>query len=130
MRIKGTTALIVAAFEGQDEVVKVLLSNGAKPNLTDENGNTALLASVSAWVHLFFETYKKNFNLKLNHKKPQFRLYCRDKLSIVRILLQTGSDVNATNKDGRTAIHVAAKAGFEETAKLLLANKCSVNAKV
>lgn len=100
MRIKGTTALIVAAFEGQDEVVKVLLSNGAKPNLTDENGNTALLASVSA-----------------------------DKLSIVRILLQTGSDVNAANKDGRTAIHVAAKAGFEETAKLLLANKCSVNAK-
>lgn len=69
MRIKGTTALIVAAFEGQDEVVKVLLSNGAKPNLTDENGNTALLASVSAWVHLFSETYKKIFDLKLNHKK-------------------------------------------------------------
>lgn len=48
MRIKGTTALLVAAFEGRDDVVNVLLSNGAKPNLTDDNGNTALIASVSA----------------------------------------------------------------------------------
>lgn len=48
MRIKGTTALIVAAFEGQNDVVMVLLSNGANPNLTDDSGNTALVASVSA----------------------------------------------------------------------------------
>lgn len=80
------------------------------------------------WV--FFEIYKKIFNMILNHKNPQFQLYCRDKISIVRILLQTGCDVNAANKDGRTAIHVAAKAGFGEAAKLLLANNCSVNVKV
>lgn len=131
MRIKGTTALIVAAFEGRDDVINVLLSNGAKPNLTDDNGNTALLASVSAWVHVFCEIYKKIFNIIFkNHKNPQFQLNCRDKVSIVRILLQTGCDVNAANKDRRTAIHVAAKAGFEEAAKLLLANNCSVNVKV
>nr|XP_022337172.1 E3 ubiquitin-protein ligase MIB2-like [Crassostrea virginica] len=98
--IKGTTALIVASYEGQDGVVEILISNGANPNQTDENGNTALLASVSA-----------------------------DKVNTVKILLKARCDVNAANKDGRTAIHVAARGGFEESAKLLLAWKCKVNVK-
>lgn len=59
-----------------------------------------------------------------------FLVFCRDKSSTVKILLEAGCDVNASNKNGRSAIHVAAKSGFEEPAKLLIAKECNVNKKV
>ena len=38
----GQTALMMAAMFGRTDVVKVLLANGAKPELQDKSGNTAV----------------------------------------------------------------------------------------
>jgi ankyrin repeat protein len=39
---KGYTALMYAASNGQDEVVKLLLKNSADKNIQSNKGNTAL----------------------------------------------------------------------------------------
>lgn len=45
------------------------------------------------------------------------------------LLLQQGADINGTNEDGNTALHLAAFLGHAETAELLIKNGANVNAK-
>jgi len=42
MANKGVTALMLAAFNGDSDMVKTLLSKGADPTLADDDGQTAL----------------------------------------------------------------------------------------
>lgn len=42
---KGVPALIYAAYEGHKEVIKLMLSMGAKVNALDLNQSTALVAA-------------------------------------------------------------------------------------
>jgi ankyrin repeat protein len=46
-------------------------------------------------------------------------------LEVVRIILKRGINVNKTNKNGNTPLHVAAKSGHKEVTSLLL--KCGAN---
>ena len=43
----GTTALMMAALEGETETVRLLLENGADPNLIDKDGDTAFGLALS-----------------------------------------------------------------------------------
>ena len=47
----------------------------------------------------------------------------------MRLLLEKGTDANATHKDGWTALHRAAESGREVTVRLLLENGADANAK-
>ena len=42
------TPLHAAAYNGHDEVVKLLIDNGANPNLMDKDGNTPYVAAIRA----------------------------------------------------------------------------------
>ena len=48
---RGWTALMTAAYYGNDEIVRVLLDAGADAATVDENGNTALALAISARGH-------------------------------------------------------------------------------
>ena len=50
-------------------------------------------------------------------------------INTVRALLNIGADVNAKNRQGRTALIAAAESGHTNTVKLLLENGADVNAK-
>jgi ankyrin repeat protein len=41
--IKGFTPLIIAVYNNQPEVVEILLQKGARPDMQDQAGNTALM---------------------------------------------------------------------------------------
>ncbi|MGA2891141.1 MAG: ankyrin repeat domain-containing protein [Terracidiphilus sp.] len=72
----GKTALIEAAFDGQMEAMKPLLSNGAKTEDTDNRGQTALI-----WTAEF------------------------DQVSAAKLLLSQGANIHAKDKQGQTALH-------------------------
>lgn len=90
------TGLMYAAINGHYEVVKLLLENGANPNIKALNGGTALILASAK---------KENTN-------------------IINILLDYGSDINAMIEDdkmtGITSLFYAIHNNFENNVKVLL----------
>ncbi|XP_046576920.1 E3 ubiquitin-protein ligase MIB2-like [Haliotis rubra] len=97
---KGVTPLILAAHDGQFEVVKVLLELGADTSSTDGKGHTALHAALIG-------------------KKEK----------TAQLLLEKGASVQVCNHQNRTALHFAAFANLPHVMMELIKKGCNVNAK-
>lgn len=92
---EGSTALILAAAEGNLEIVEILLAAGANVNERNDGGFTALMAATGA-----------------------------SNVEIMRVLLNSGADVNSYSKEGQTALSIAINGGFTdgtEVIRLLIA---------
>lgn len=87
---KGNSLLMLAAYNGNEETVKMLLRHGADPDRRNDRGQTPL-GGVA------------------------FKGYSR----IARLLLDAGADVNADNGGGSTPLMYATFFGRAETAALL-----------
>ncbi|XP_059146090.1 putative ankyrin repeat protein RF_0381 [Physella acuta] len=97
----GYTSLYISAEKGHKEFVELLMK--WKPNVNETNGidqNTALHACVG------FE-YEYN--------------------DIAVILLDEGADVNLANREGKTALHLAAYHGSMKLVKLLIQRGAEIN---
>jgi serine/threonine protein kinase/ankyrin repeat protein len=92
--------LIIAAYGGHTDTVKVLLDQGANVNAKGNNDYdlTALIAAVGG-----------------HH------------IDTMRLLLERGADVNAMGHNGRTALWLAAKKGYSDIIELLLDAGANVN---
>lgn len=85
------TALHVAAFYGYTKLVNLLIQNGANPNIPlDQNGFTPL-----------HEAIRKGH------------------VDVAKYLVASGANVSDMTKDGRTAIMMARRLGYEELAHWL-----------
>jgi ankyrin repeat protein len=93
-REDGWTALHLASYYGNPEAVGILLANGADTSLRSTNSmeNTPLHAAVAG-----------------------------GKFDVVKVLLENGIEVNATQHGGWTALQGAANSGDVKLAELLLA---------
>ena len=87
----GGTALMMAAREGNVDIVKALLAAGADIGAKDNDGDAALVWAVE-----------------------------EGRADIVEMLLAAGADINAQNEDGETALVLAIGAGDVDVVKLLL----------
>ena len=93
--------LAQAAADSQNGVIQTLLAAGAKPNMRDSDGHTALVHA--AWMGC---------------------------LGMVKILLQNGANPNEENQLGNTPLHVCALlTEGKEVAKQLIDVGADVNAK-
>ena len=50
IKVRGITALHAAAHQGHQQTVTVLLSAGAKIELTDDDGDTAIHFAANGWI--------------------------------------------------------------------------------
>ncbi|EXJ72628.1 uncharacterized protein A1O5_03774 [Cladophialophora psammophila CBS 110553] len=119
------TPLSWAASEGHTETVRLLLDHGSDCMIRDESGWTALDECAPPG-------FDEIVQMLINHHRPI--IYCQDTTgftalhhtagqrheSTVRILLESGMEVDAQNQYGRTALFQAVSSGHEDTVRLFL----------
>jgi ankyrin repeat protein len=94
-RIVFATPLMRAAFSGDLELVKLLLSKGADPNIRSKDYETMLEAAAGLG---FIQGYSKGKS-------------SAERLEVVKLLVGLGADVNAADDYGITALMAAANMG-------------------
>lgn len=87
----GNTALIYAAWSGQDMMVELLLGKGAAVDLPNDDGTTALMAAA-----------------------------LKGRTGTARILLEKGAAIDVTGHKDRTALMIAREQGHIEIAALIV----------
>jgi len=97
-RVDGATALMIAAGNGETQVIRALLDRKDNPNAVDGDGATALIYAART-----------------------------GKAEAVTLLLQAGAGVDVADSRGRTPLMYAAENGFTACADRLLASKANVN---
>jgi len=125
----GFPALNYAAFFGQVEVLKLLLEQGANPNLAAQNqmrvtalhsaaahGNGEIAAAMSKAL------VEAGANVNLTQQgdwTPLHEAADNNYIELVKLLLAHGADKHAKSDDGRTPLDMAAAHPFEEVVAVL-----------
>lgn len=112
----GATPLLRAAKAGDIPAVKLLLANGADPNLPNMHGVTPIMAAAG---------------LASNEIDTRGRFKTEaEAVETVQILAKAGADVNAREtRNGQSALHGAALWGYTDVVKALVANGADIRAK-
>jgi ankyrin repeat protein len=99
----GQTPFIRAALSGDIAVMRLLLAHGADPNIATREGSTALMAAAGInWI-----------------PAQTFTRAEADYVEAVKLCLERGADVNATNSLKLAAIHGAANRGWTSIIQIL-----------
>ncbi|CAD5125524.1 DgyrCDS13731 [Dimorphilus gyrociliatus] len=128
----GKTSLMLAAFAGKLISVKELKHHGARFDLKDKGGSTALHWAVDGGNVEIIEFMVKqggdvNWKDDQNNWTPLLRLASvSGKVNVGRKLLELGADLNAKDKDGKTALMIAVINGHNELVELLLDSNCDL----
>lgn len=125
-----------AVQAGHIEIAKLLLERGAKVDLPNREGRTALSIAVSAgradMVRLLLKNgatipdpsqdqqILKNYTLLMVSARQGYT-------EIARLLIEHGQDVNARTPDGDTALIIAAGQGRTDVARLLIEKGAKIN---
>ena len=125
--INGHFALQYAINWPDENLVKLLLENGANVNLTDSLGDTALIAAAGGAG----PEYVKIVSLLLGHSADVhvandaaiFAAAKRAESEVLRMLIEKGASVNAkdNNQNGDTVLMAAATGGSAKKLQMLLA---------
>ncbi len=100
---KGKTPFFMAADTADLPFMKLLVELGADPTITNEDGTTPLMVAAG-----------------LNTNAPAEEAGSEEEsLQVVAYLLDMGSDINAVDKNGETAMHGAAYKNFPKMVKFL-----------
>lgn len=124
---------LMHSIEGQTEMTRFLLENGAYVDIEDSGGRTPLMRAATdgclEMAALFVE-YGADVNAKDNAgMTPLMHSSSQNQTDTARFLLENGADVNARDNSGGTALIGAAGRGHTETIGLLIEKGADVNAK-
>ncbi|KAG8505495.1 E3 ubiquitin-protein ligase MIB2, partial [Galemys pyrenaicus] len=112
---QGRTALQVAAYLGQVELVQLLLQARAGVDLQDEEGNTALhyaaLGNQPEAARVLLSAGCRADALNGGHSAALHVAVQRGFLEVVRVLCEGGCDVNLPDAHADTPLHCAISAG-------------------
>lgn len=117
---KGQTPLILAYRENKLELVKSLIIYGADVNCRDNYGYTPLHISA---------LYKKSIYLNYFNKNEELSNKIKYHNGIVELLISNGANVNSTNDNGDSPLHLASShPGYIEVINILIKHGADINA--
>lgn len=125
---QGRTALMEAVGQwhygterkevNRAEVVRILLDQGADPNLQDDRGNTALIER--AWyADAALALIRHGANINIQNKDGLTALINSVSPDVARVLLENGADLYLRDKDGKTALQEAKQFNRPDKAAVL-----------
>ena len=125
----GMTSLMIAAREGNFEIVKMLICTGADVNLVTKGGKTSLIFAClyknSEIVKILLAPQESSLMVRsnVNHQTTpgNTALFHSHDVEIVRMLLDSGADINIQNKQGDTPLTSHGSGIEKELLELLLA---------
>lgn len=128
-----TTALEYAVRNGNEEIVRVLLSAKADVNAKDDFGQTALMMlSDSVTSEIVWDLINAGAKVNTRDKDGDTALISAAEVNNVdalKALIEAGAKVNAANSDGETALMKAAASGLVNNARALIMAGADVNAR-
>jgi ankyrin repeat protein len=129
----GFTPLHVAILNGQTEIAKLLIEEGANINVQNDHGSTLLHSAIfkcqDEIAKLLIEK-GTDINLKdvENGATPLHVAIYRGKKEIVKLLIKEGANIDLRNNNEKTPLEFANFLGDTEIAKLLIANRADIDA--
>ena len=106
----GATPYLLAAMAADVDVMRLLAENGADPKLAANDGTTALMVAAGLGRYL-----------------AESRVTELRALAAAKLALELGSDINAVNDAGSTALHGAAHTKADTIIKFLAASGADLN---
>ena len=100
----GATPLLLASTAADVPLVRLLLDNGADPQLGSEKGMTPLMGAAGL-AHKMDRVSQKEYD---------------DALVVAKLLVEEGADVNTVGENGWTALHGAAYVGAVDILQFLV----------
>jgi ankyrin repeat protein len=126
----GTTPFYLAAKFGELDIMRALAAAGADTRAQGADGSTAIMlaldtpATRTGNAEGFGTDRRDRYGLVTAVTPEQVE---GDALSIAKLAIELGGDVNQTDRDGNTALHLAASKGFNRVIQLLADNGASLN---
>jgi len=114
---EGATPLMRAARKADVDIMRRLLDGGAEAGLVTADGGTALMFAAGLGGAGRFTEYEAKQSTEA------------DRLEAVTLLLEAGADVNAVDRAGVTALHVAAADRGADVVRLLAARGARLDLK-
>ena len=128
----GLSALWIAAFTNNRDMIDVLAAGKANMDIRDKNGKTVLMWAVEndkKEVANALIKYGANVNLTDNRKRTALvSAVLADKPRMVHMLVMNNANIDLKDNEGNSAILVAASRGNTGLVKLFLEHGSSVNA--
>ena len=117
----GATPFWLAASYGDVEIMRILVGKGADPLMTSNDGTTPLMVAAGADS---VEGQDKYGRRSFGDSTP----LQETALEAVKLCLELGNDINATNEDDQTALHGAVYLGGTLLVPFLVEHGASINA--
>jgi len=124
---EGGTALMAAAVIGHADVMRVLLERGADVNSRNNEGHTALMLAIENVSDA--DAIRRLVALNPRANPDSLGGAPQPTVTIVRVLLDGGADVNAATNEGDTALMYAVSMGDPEIVRALIEKGARVNAR-
>ena len=129
----GSTALMIACCNNDTDIVKLLLENGADPNIQSNLGFTALIyASCIGGIDCVRMLLDHNADVNLKKyssgSSALFFASYTGNMKLVKILLkQKDANLNIQRNDGTTPLFIASQNGHLEIIEILLKENANPN---
>jgi uncharacterized protein len=120
----GATPFMLAAKEGEAELMRTLAAAGATLALGLPDGSPPLVVAARGEQHA-----RKNGTLTIVPGQRVNREPERRALEAMRVVFELGADINGADRAGNTAMHVAAQKRFESVIRFLAEKGARIDAK-
>ncbi|XP_052819307.1 ankyrin-1-like [Mya arenaria] len=129
-QLSKESPLICAIQQGCDDIVELLLDNGADTQLCDNVGMSPLYVAIRCRnMKMVCALIKADCDVNIGSQDhtPLFLATRTGQLKIVELLCESGCDVHIKNKYGVSHVYEAALCGHVDVLRYLLDQRCTVN---